>query len=258
MFNDFLRIESILPKVKFFDISDVLMKIRMVKDEIEIENIRRACDIADIVMDKIPEFLFEGISENELAAEIDYLMQKNGASKPAFGTISSFGRNTSEPHYSHGDVKLRYGDFVLCDFGACFKRYNSDMTRTFIFGESDNKQRKIYDIVFEAQKVAFDFIKSGVKAKEVHNLVFNFIEKSDFKGRFIHSTGHSLGLNVHDGNVGFNSICDEELKDNMVFTVEPGVYIPEFGGVRIEDDILVKKEGIEILTKSKRDLIEIK
>ena len=152
---------------------------------------------------------------------------------------------------------MKINDFVLCDFGACFNRYNSDITRTFIFGKSNDKQKKMFDTVCEAQKVAFDNIISGVKAKDVHNLVFDFIEKSEFKGRFIHSTGHSLGLNVHDGIVGFNSICEEELKENMVFTVEPGVYIPEFGGVRIEDDILIKKDGIEILTKANRNLIEI-
>ena len=255
--KDYIRLEKRFPDAEFVDISQSFEQARLVKDEIEIDLIKKACEIADKVVEKIPEMLHEGITESELAAEIDYFMQKNGADKAAFETISSFEKNSSEPHYTHGSTKLKKGDFVLCDFGACFRKYNSDITRTFVFGNASDKQKSMYKTVQEAQKIGLDIIKPGLKASEVHEAVHSYIEKTEFKGRFIHSTGHSLGLGVHDGSTRFSSGFELELKENMVFTVEPGVYIPGFGGVRIEDDVLIKKDGIEILTKAPRELIEI-
>ena len=152
---------------------------------------------------------------------------------------------------------LKKGDFVLCDFGACYNRYNSDITRTFIFGKASVKQKEMYETVFEAHNIGLEEVRPGIKANKVHEAVNNYIDDTQFKGRFIHSTGHSLGLSVHDGGAKFSPTCDIELKENMVFTVEPGIYIPGYGGVRIEDDILVKKDGIEILTKTPCKIIEI-
>ena len=256
-FSDFLNIEKMFSEANFTNVSKSLMKARAIKEENEIVLIRKAARIVDKVVEKIPDVVREGICEYDLAAEIDYLMQKNGADKPAFETISSFGKNSSEPHYTHGDTFLASGDLIICDYGACFKHYNSDITRTFVFGKASEKQKKMHKVVLDAQNIAFQKIKSGVKGKEVHNLVDKFINNSEFKDCFIHSTGHSLGLAVHDGSVGLNAESDNILEENMVLTVEPGVYIPNYGGVRIEDDVIVKKDGIEILTKSRRDLIEI-
>jgi Xaa-Pro dipeptidase len=208
-------------------------------------------------MNKISDILNENIFEYEVAAEIDYLLQKNGANSSAFTTISSFGKNTSNPHYTHGNYKLKDGDFILCDFGARYKRYNSDMTRTFVLGKPNQKQKKIYETVLKSQEKGFENIKPGIAAKDVHNVVNDFINKTEFKDLFIHSTGHSLGMDVHDPGVGFNSKCDITLKENMVLTVEPGIYLPNLGGVRIEDDILIKEDGIEILTTASRYFIEI-
>jgi Xaa-Pro aminopeptidase len=208
-------------------------------------------------MGEIPNIIYEGIYEFELAAEIDYLMQKNGADKSAFTTISSFGRNSAEPHYAHGNVKLKKGDFVLCDFGSCYKKYNSDITRTFVYGKSSEKQKSMHKVVLEAQRIGFNEIKPGVIAHKVYDEVKKSIDDTEFKDRFIHALGHSIGLSVHDGGAGFSYDSMIELEENMVFTVEPGVYIPGFGGVRIEDDILINEDGIEILTKASRELIEI-
>lgn len=255
--KEYEKIKQLLPRKKFVDVSDVFSVVRSTKDEDEIYRIRKACEIADNVMRKIPDIVHEGISEYELNAEIAYLLQRNGADKPAFDVISSFGRNTAEPHYTHGSYKICKGDFVLCDFGACFKRYNSDVTRTFVFGRSNKKQKQMYETVLAAQQVGFDSIKPGVEAKKVHEAVKSFIDKSGFRGGFIHSTGHSLGLAVHDGHIVLNSECNVRLEENMVLTVEPGVYIPGFGGVRIEDDVLVRKDGVEILTKSSKVFVEI-
>jgi Xaa-Pro dipeptidase len=254
--KDFNKLKVMFTKSSFFDVSEGFMKTRLVKDQLELKLIKEACKIADAVMKKIPEILKEGMYEYEIAAEIDYLMQKLGAQKPAFETISSFNKNTAEPHYSHGNARLKIGNFALFDFGACFKKYNSDITRTFVFGRADKQQKDMYETVLEAQNIGFDTIKADVKTKEVHNVVSSYIDKTKFKGRFIHSTGHSLGLAVHDG-ARFGPDDKIELKENMVFTVEPGVYISGFGGVRIEDDIRVKKEGIEFLTNSSRELLEI-
>ena len=256
-FSDFLKIQKMFPDANFTNVSKSLMKARAIKDENEINLIKKAAIIVDKVVEKIPDVLHKVTYEYELAAEIDYFMQKNGADKAGFETISSFGKNSSEPHYSHGDVPLKSGDFVLCDFGACFKRYNSDITRTFVFGKASSVQKKMHKVVLDAQNIAFQKIKSGVKGKDVHNLVYDFINNSEFKNCFIHSTGHSLGLAVHDGGVGLNAESDNVLEENMVLTVEPGIYVPGLGGVRIEDDIIVKKDGLEILTKSCRNLIEI-
>lgn len=255
--KEFCKLKERLPGIEFIDVSEPFEETRIVKDEPEIKSIRKACEIVDKVMEKIPEILNEGIHEYELTAEINYLMQKNGADKPAFETISSFGKNTAEPHYTHGDVVVKNGDFVLCDFGACFRKYNSDITRTFVFGKASDKHREMYETVLEAQRIGFETAKAGVKANEVHHAVESYINSTKFKGRFIHSTGHPLGLAVHDGSARFSDANKFELKENMVFTIEPGVYLPGCGGVRIEDVVLIKKSGVEILTKTSREFVEI-
>ena len=257
LFSDFIKINKFCKKSKIIDVSNAFSNARLIKDKYEINMIKEACRISDIVMNIIPDLLNEGIFEYEIAAEINHILQKNGADKPAFDTISSFGKNTAQPHYNHGNKKLKYGDFTLFDFGACFKKYNSDITRTFLFGDTKKEQKEMYNVVYNAQRLGFDMITSGIKAFEVHNAVKGYINKTRFKDRFIHSTGHSLGLSVHDGGARFSSECNVELQENMIFTVEPGVYIPSIGGVRIEDDIIVKKDGFEILTKSPRELIDI-
>jgi Xaa-Pro dipeptidase len=254
---DFCKLNEILIDSIFVDISRELMEVRLVKDKLEIQQIRKACSISDTVMKKIPDLIYEGMYEYEIAAEIDYHLQKLGADNPAFQTISSFDKNTSEPHYSHGDTKLKNGDFTLFDFGACVQKYNSDISRTYVFGQAEKKQKEMYEIVLEAQHIGFEMIKPEVSGIDVHKAVESSINDTKFKGCFIHSTGHSLGLAVHDGTMGLSPKSNLILKENMVFTVEPGVYIPGFGGVRIEDDILIKKDGIELLTKCPKDFIEI-
>ena len=244
------------PDITFVDISKTLQTTRMIKDTDELEKIRQACKITDKVMNKIPEIIKTKINEFELAAEINYYLQKYGASHPAFDTISSFGPHSAEPHYTHGATMINDKDFIVCDFGGTYKRYNADMTRTFIFGTPTSYQKKIHDTVIHAQTVGFDTIQPGIMANKVHIEVAKAIDATEFKGKFIHSTGHALGLLVHDGP-GFTGENDLILKENMVFTVEPGIYIPGLGGVRIEDDILITQKGFELLTNATRDLIEI-
>ena len=169
--KDFKKLKNDFPKINFLDVSESFQKSRLIKDKDEIKLIIESCRISDKVMKKIPEILNVKMKEYELAAEIDYLMQRNGADKSAFETISSFGKNSAEPHYSHGNNKLKKQDFVLCDFGSCFKKYNSDITRTFVFGKASDKQKEMYKIVLEAQKIGFEAIKPGVEACDVHKKV---------------------------------------------------------------------------------------
>ena len=142
--KDFNNLNDRFSNSSLIDISMGLIKTRLIKDNLEIEILRKSCNIVDKVMKKIPDILHEGIQEYEIAAEIDYLMQKNGAEKPAFETISSFGKNTAEPHYSHGENKLKNGNYALFDFGACYRKYNSDITRTFICGNASKKDIEIH------------------------------------------------------------------------------------------------------------------
>ncbi len=252
---DFLRNHFF--RKEFIDISEQLTKSRMVKEKEEIELIKKACNISDKVAEKIPNVCKKGMKEYELAAEIDYLLEKNGAESPAFLTISSFGKNSALPHYSHGNYKLKNGDIILCDFGASFKKYNSDITRVFVLGNAKKRQKKMYETVKLAQKIGIDSISEGIKGREVHKKVSTFIDQTEFKGLFIHSTGHSLGLDVHDGGVGFNKECEIDLKENMVLTVEPGVYDRSIGGIRIEDDIIIKNNKARVISKANKEFIEL-
>jgi Xaa-Pro dipeptidase len=252
----FQQLSTLFPKAQFTDVSNALVMTRQIKDNYELDQIQKACAITDKIMEKIPELLVEGIAEFEIAAEINYLMHKLGAEKPGFDTISSFNTNTAEPHYTQGSTRLKHGDFALFDIGACVQKYNSDITRTFVFGKATKRQKDMYSTVQAAQDIGFNEIRPGVQASDVHHAVSSFIDKTPYKGRFIHSTGHSLGILVHDG-ARLTTGSTLRLQENMVFTVEPGVYIPNFGGVRIEDDVMVTKKGVQLLTKVSRDFQEI-
>jgi len=248
--SSFLKLKK-ASQAEFIDVSKAVRKARLTKDADELQKIRKACDIISDVADAIPALVQEGMTELELSAELNYLMQKKGSRQPAFSTLVCFGKNASEPHHASGETRLKRGDFVLVDMGAQYKRYVSDITRTFIFGEANPEQKKMYEAVLESQDIALDMMKDGVEGRLVHTKVKEFLD-SVYKDRFIHGLGHSIGLTVHDGGrMGIDS--ELTLEEKMVFTVEPGVYIPEYGGVRIEDDVVVTKEGIEILTKAKKE-----
>ena len=251
--SDFQSLTKRIDHASFLDVSEAITMTRVIKDEEELSCIRHACHIADTVMENIPNLLDGTMKEYEIAAEINYLLQKNQADKPAFDTIASFGTNTSQPHYTHGSARLQKGDLALFDFGAQFHKYHSDMTRTFFYNKAEDQKKEMYRVVAEAQQRGFDAICEGVKASVVHDIVQSFIDQTQFKGRFIHSTGHGLGLSVHDPGVRFSKECMVGLQENMVLTVEPGVYLPGVGGVRIEDDIRVTKNGVELLTKTSRE-----
>ena len=249
-------LRKILKGVKFKDISKQLNKARMIKDEDELLKIKRAATIASKAAKDIPEMAKIGMTENELAAEIDYLMRCYGADGPAFGTIVAFGAGTALPHYQAGAKKLKKGSTILCDFGASYKNYCSDITRTFLTKPVDPKIEKIYGIVLEAQSAAIDKIRIGKKARFVDAAARKVIIDSGYEKYLIHSTGHGLGIDVHDpGSISIRS--KDTLQENMVFTVEPGIYLPGRGGVRIEDDIVVEVDSARLLTSAPRNIITI-
>ncbi|MEM0343484.1 MAG: Xaa-Pro peptidase family protein [Thermoplasmata archaeon] len=238
------------------DVSDQIRKARMVKDEDEIARIAKACRIVSKVAEDIPDLLSAGDTETHAAAEINYAMMMAGAEGAAFETNASFGPATAEPHHVPGARRLRRGQLALFDFGAVYRRYVSDITRTFICGSPGAKHLRMYEVVSEAQTAAIDALRGGVKSRDVDAAAREVIDRSEFKGRFIHGTGHGLGISVHDpGAISMH--VDEVLEPGMVVTVEPGVYIKGLGGIRIEDDVLVTRDGGRVLTNASKELRRI-
>jgi Xaa-Pro dipeptidase len=234
---------------KIVDVSKQLLEARMIKSKDEIDKIRRAVRITKRTMKMIPKYFKEGMAEIELAARFDFIQKSLGASGNSFPTIVCFGKNAAMPHHFPDGTRLRKGDFILIDVGAKVKNYCSDITRTFIFGSAGTKQqREMIKIVRGAQREAINRIRPGRNGKQIHLLAEKYIDTAQggkYKGKFIHGLGHSLGLEDHDGPAF--SRHNNTLKQGMVVTVEPGIYINGFGGVRIEDDVLVTQHGCEIL-----------
>ena len=237
------------------DVSEAIESARLIKDKDEVECIQKACDIASDAYRKVPKILKKGTTESEVAARLAFEMQENGGSGVAFDSIIAFGKNSALPHYSAGDAKLKKGQFVLCDYGTKYRRYNSDITRTLVFGKASKQQKRMYEVVLEALEMGTQLCTPEYTGAEANSQVTEFIDSTEFKGKFIHSLGHSLGLSVHDGP-GLSRNYSKKLEPGMVVTVEPGVYIPGVGGVRIEDDVLVTKTKPKILTSAKRGLLE--
>jgi Xaa-Pro dipeptidase len=241
-----------MPK-KFVDISKAFSNARSVKDEDEIKNIRIANKISKKALLNLQRELKAGMTEKETAGKLNYFMMKEGASGIAFDTIVSFNENAALPHHSPDNTKLKSNSIVLIDFGAKYNNYCADVTRTFMFKPDKSSTRykrfvKMYETVKIAQLTAFKKIKEGSYGDEVHAIAANYIDKAEngiYKGKFIHSLGHSIGLDVHDPGPGLGS--KEKLKANMVVSDEPGIYIVGFGGVRIEDDVIVKKNGATMI-----------
>ncbi|MDA4111482.1 MAG: Xaa-Pro peptidase family protein [Thaumarchaeota archaeon] len=255
-YKSFLEIKSVFRNSKLIDASEAFESARLVKDEAEIESIQKACDIASGVYKKIPKMLSAGVTESTVAAKMAFEMQKAGGTGVSFDSIVAFGKNSAEPHYSAGQARLKTGQFVLCDYGTKFRRYCSDITRTLVFGKASKKQKRMYEIIRAALQLGTELCVPENTGEFVHSKVAAFIDSTEFKGRFIHSTGHSLGLSVHDGP-GLSNRFKKKLKPGMVMTVEPGIYVPEFGGVRIEDDVLVTQDKPRVLTSAARELIEV-
>lgn len=242
--------------VSFRAASGLIEKLRCVKDTNEIALIRKAAAIADKTFDTIVRQTWIGMTELEVALLVDTTMRHLGADKEAFETIAASGPNSACPHASPTERRLQPGDFLKLDFGARYRGYNSDITRTICLGQPDAKHITIYNIVLQAQLSAIKAIEPGRTGKQIDAVARDIIASHGYGENFGHSLGHSLGIQVHDGP-GFSRNSDIVLEPGMVITVEPGIYIDGWGGVRIEDDILVTDDGVEVLTHATKDLLGI-
>ncbi|WP_338969353.1 Xaa-Pro peptidase family protein [Spiroplasma endosymbiont of Labia minor] len=235
-----------------------LETIRMIKDDWEIANIKKACDITNEVFKEVLLWIKPGIDEKELARFVSDSFLKHGAQKLSFDTIVASGENGAKPHAVPTDKKIVAGELITLDMGCFYKGYASDQTRTFaILNVNNQKLLEIYDIVYQAQQKGIDAIKPGIAGKEIHQICVDYIAKQGYGEYFTHGTGHGLGLQIHEEPYN-NSVDTKLLQTGMVVTVEPGIYIPGIGGVRIEDDILVTKTGHEFLTTAIRTLQIVK
>ena len=228
--------------------NDLVWELRKVKSEEEIELMRKAAELTSVGMKAAYEFIKPGVREYEVAAEIEYAMRKHGSWGTAFETIVASGTRSAFPHGGCTERKIQKGDLVVVDIGAVYKYYRSDMTRTIVAGKPSEKQEKIYKIVQKAQEEAFKAVKNGVKTKDLDTVARNIIEEAGYGKYFVHSLGHGVGLEIHEPP-RLSQESKERLKTSNVVTIEPGIYIVGFGGIRIEDTILVRKRGAEKLTK---------
>jgi Xaa-Pro dipeptidase len=255
-YSTFRQLRKALPRVRFVDVSRAIRKARDVKGPDEVARLRQAARIGSRVARDVPSLLRRGMTELELAGEMEYRMFRYGAAGRSFPTIVAFGPHGALPHFHPTASRLRPGMGIVCDFGALHQRYCSDITRSYAFGRPPPELRKIHETVLEAQAAALDTIRAGVPGREPHLAAKAVIDRSPWKGRFTHGLGHSIGLAVHDG-YGMGERTEEPLQAGMCVTVEPGIYVPGLGGVRIEDDILVTRQGWEWLSTAPRGYTEV-
>ncbi len=236
-------------RLKWLPLPAATKPLRIKKDAKEIKSLRKAGNLVARGFNHIQKLARPGMRECDLAAEFESYIRKNGAIKTSFDSIVAGGENAAYPHYITADRVLRKNDIVLCDIGALVEGYCSDLTRTFFLGDNVSSQgRKVYDIVARAQRLAIEAVKPGVKTAQIDRIARDEIDRAGYGRRFIHSTGHGVGVEIHEAPyVGPTST--EVLEPGMIITVEPGIYLQGWGGVRIEDTLLVTENGYEILTK---------
>ncbi|MCW4017295.1 MAG: Xaa-Pro peptidase family protein [Candidatus Bathyarchaeota archaeon] len=230
------------------EVNDVFVQaLRAVKDPQELELMRKAAQITSVGVEAAAESIKSGVKECEVAGEIEYAMRRRGAGSTAFETIVASGVYSAFPHGGCSGREIREGDLVVVDIGATFNYYCSDMSRTFVVGKPSEKQQRIQAVVKAAQQKAFEVIKAGVPVAQVDAVARQVIASAGYGEFFVHRLGHGVGLEVHEPPY-LNSASKDVLAAGNVVTVEPGIYIPGFGGVRIEDTVLVLEGGAEKLT----------
>ncbi len=247
-YSDYEKLKGALDDKEFVPISNLVGELRMRKDEDEIKCIKRACEIGDAVLREVSKEISPHSTEKDIAAEIEFLMKRHGGDKQSFDTIVAAGDNSALPHAIPTDRKVDGENILLVDMGVLYEGYASDMTRTFLLRKG-GREREIYGIVSEAQRRAIEAIKPGVELKDIDEIARKYIGDEHYGENFGHALGHGVGLSVHE-LPRISNKCTYRAEEGMVFTLEPGIYIPGFGGVRIEDLILVTKTGYEVITKS--------
>ncbi|WP_050183882.1 M24 family metallopeptidase [Domibacillus robiginosus] len=245
------------PHVLLHAAEEALNKMRAIKEPSEVAVLKKAAELADYGVQVGVEALKTGVTEMEVLAAIEFHLKKKGIREMSFSTMVLFGDNTADPHGNPGLRQLNEGDFVLFDLGVVLDGYCSDITRTVAFGHASEKQREIYETVLKAQKASLEKSKVGTRIGDLDMAARHVIENAGYGEYFPHRIGHGLGINVHE----FPSMSkdnDGVLKEGMVYTIEPGIYVPQVGGVRIEDDVIITKDGHETLTNYPKTLQIIK
>lgn len=245
-----------LDGVKLVPADSLVEQLRMVKDETELAIMQEAAELADRTFEHVLTVLKPGMTETEVALAIEWFMRQNGAASTSFETIVASGERSALPHGKASDRVLQANEFVKLDFGAYYKGYCSDITRTVVLGRPSDKHRDIYNIVLEAQQYALDNIRPGMTGIEADALARDVIKRYGYGDHFGHGTGHGLGMEVHEAP-RLSMQGETVLKPGMTVTVEPGIYLPGFGGVRIEDDVVITETGTKRLTRSTKDFIII-
>ncbi len=245
----FATYQNLTESFELIALGDAVEKARWVKQPFEIEAIRASVALNSEALDRAMKRFKIGMKESDLAAEIDYQMRKLGAEKTAFDTIVASGAHSALPHAQPRNVGIEAGGYLLIDMGARRKGYMSDMTRTYGVGSMPRKAVRIYNAVLEAQRAAIDAVRPGKRAEQIHAAAVKALKGHGLDSYFVHSTGHGLGLEIHEPpRLGKKDATP--LEAGMTITIEPGVYEAGFGGVRIEDTVLVTETGVEVLTKT--------
>jgi len=234
-------------KAKLIPLEDELKNLRAIKDDQELALIRTAIEIASSAFLHILGRLKEGVIEREVALEMEWFMKRNGAEALGFDIIIASGKRSALPHGKASDKRIEKGDFILIDFGSGFQGYHSDQTRTVVCGKPSSEQKRIYQIVKEAHDKAIEMVRPGIPIQEVDAAARDHIRNQGYGEYFGHGLGHGIGLAVHEDPV-VNPENKGLVQEGMVFTIEPGIYLPDWGGVRIEDMVRVTSRGTEVLT----------
>lgn len=248
--------EAVGEAVALVPVEGAVEELRRVKDDEERDLIRRAQAATDAAFEGILDVVAVGMSERHVARELERLMMTEGADGLAFDSVVAFGENAAEPHHEPGHRLLEEGDVIKLDFGGLVDGYHADMTRTIAFGAPASELKKIHDVVKEAQQAGIDAVRAGVTGAQVDRVTRAVIEGAGYGDRFIHGLGHGVGLEIHEAP-WLGRDLDNELPAGAVVTVEPGIYVPGLGGVRIEDMVEVTEDGCRMVGTSPRDLIEL-
>jgi len=251
------QLNDTLSTISWHGISGYVESLAMVKDKKEIEAIKTAVEITDQAFSEVFSMIKIGVEEKAIANKLSFLYRKYGdADADAFSPIVGSGIHSAMPHQRPTDKRIQPGELVVIDSGAKYAGYHADMTRTVATKGYSEKQKEIYDIVLEAQLKSINGIKNNMSCKEIDSIARNHITNAGYGKYFDHGLGHSLGLEIHE-NPRFSKISTDTLKSNYVMTVEPGIYIEDIGGVRIEDDIVVENDGCQVLNKTSKDFTVI-
>ena len=246
---DIIKTKLSKVKIKVKKQDSITHNLRVIKDKTEIRNIQKACDIASKVLESVRRKIYPGMTELDIHFKIEEEFAKQHVVQ-SFKTIVASGPNSAKPHHISGNRKIKQNDIVLIDMGCVYNGYCSDITRTFFVGKQTSFQRKIWDVVKCAHDTALKKVKQNMKACDIDSFARNVIKQAGYEKNFIHTTGHSLGLDIHE-KPRISKICTDKLKEGMIITIEPGIYLENKFGVRIEDTVLVTKNGYKVLTTAK-------